>query len=189
MRKTDIAVLVALAVLASAGCQSSPVSPTPTKLISAASGTEAKSSVDAFMGTWQATKAEGSSALKPGVTRDIVAEGGTVSLVLEANSQALGLAIPDGKYTITVTMPGTKPGVDSGFWFYGLGSKGPQIDFYPSSLGPDAEYGWIPAFLVALSGNTLTFWDSGLTFLPFDFGWGTTPGQTGTVLNLVFIRE
>jgi hypothetical protein len=38
---------------------------------------------------------------------------------------------------------------------------------------------------VTLSGNNLTLWDSGLRFLPFDFGWN--PGET--VLNLVFTRK
>ena len=147
------------------------------------------------MGTWQATKAEAWKADKPDSKRDLVAEGGTVTLVLEPTSQTLGKAKPSGKYTVTVTMPGMEPGVDSGFWFYSsngsYNSGKPQIDFYPASLGPDAEYGEIPAFLVALSddNNTLKLWDSGLTFLPFDFGWGTTPGMNGTELNLLFARK
>jgi hypothetical protein len=198
MRKTVFVVLIALAVLAAAACQNSvtgpsPNSPAPAK--AGSTGPTATIDVADLFGTWQATKAEGSSALKPGVTRNLVAEGGTVTLVLEANNQAVGNAIPDGRYTITVAMPGTKPGVDSGYWFFGAAwqeqYKGlHQIDFYPASLGPDPEYGCIPAFLAALSGNTLTLWDSGLTFLPFDFGWGNTPGMAGgTVLNLEFTRK
>jgi len=146
-----------------------------------------------LMGTWQATKAEGWRMVRtgggfaevPGSRRDLVVEGGTVTLVLEANRQAVGNAIPEGKYTITVIMPGTKQGVDSGFWFHGQGSKGPQIDFYPSSLGPDPEYGELPAFIVSLNGNSLALWDSGMTFLPFDFGWN----RFETELNLAFIRK
>ncbi len=146
------------------------------------------------MGTWQATKALGSNPLKPDSQRDLVAEGGTVTLVLEPNQQALGLTVPPGKYTVTVKMPGMAPGVDSGFWYFGPAwqkqNKGQyQMDFYPASLGPDPEYGCIPAFLVALGGNTLTLWDSGLTFLPFDFGWGNVPCETDTVLNRVFARK
>jgi len=32
-------------------------------------------------------------------------------------------------------------------------------------------------------------WDSGLTSLPFDVGWGTTPGMNGTEFNLEFARQ
>jgi len=131
-----------------------------------------------LLGTWQASKAEGWRTVGHvevvGSRRDLVAEGGTVTLVLEANRA----------YTITVAMPGAKPGIDTGSWHYGNGSGRPQIDFYPSSI-PNPDYGDVPAFLVALSGNTLTLWDSGLSFLPFDFGWD----PYDTVLNLVFTRR
>jgi hypothetical protein len=40
-------------------------------------------------------------------------------------------------------------------------------------------------FYVALSDTTLTFWDSGQTFLPYDFGWN--PYETS--LYLVFARK
>jgi hypothetical protein len=186
MKKTAFVILVALAVLAAAACQDNPTSPSePSTFLKplAESDGLAKSDglvigINALVGTWQATKAEAWSALKPDSRRDLVAEGGTVTLVLKASET----------YTLTVTMPGAKPGIDTGLWqyseFWGL----PQIDFYPSSI-PDPEYGEIPAFLVALSDNTLTLWDSGLTFLPYDFGWNDPPGIHSTTLALVFTRK
>lgn len=201
MRKGAFVVLVALAVLAAAACQNttgpSPVSPMSTKPVSApasaGSDSGAKIGIEGLMGTWQATKALGSNALKPDSQRDLIAEGGTVTLMLEENSQAIGYGkvVPPGKYTITVTMPGTAPGTDTGYWYFGPAwqeqYKGQyQMDFYPARLLPDIEYGEIPAFLVSLSGSTLKLWDSGLTFLPFDFGWND-PGNT--CLQFEFIRK
>ena len=200
MRKTTFVVLVALAILAAAACTNSPTSPSANSPVLAGAEVKGPATTDIkiedFVGTWQATKAEACRVVAEGggfvevvgSRRDLVAEGGTVTLVLEGGQMDNPANWP--RYTITVIMPGVKTGVDAGRWVYTEFHDGrPQIDFYPSSLGPDPEYGWIPAFLVALSDNTLTLWDSGLTFLPFDFGWGTTPGMTGTVLNLVFTRK
>jgi len=197
MRKTAFVVVVVLAVLAAVSCQDnltgpSATSPAPAVTSSSAPAVTTSIEVRALMGTWHATKAEawrmvankGGFAEVAGSRRDLVAEGGTVTLVLEPNSQTLGRAIPDGKYTIAVTMPGATPGADSGFWFYNKSHGRPQIDIYPSSI-PDPEYGDIMGFYVALSDNTLTFWDSGQTFLPFDFGWN--PYETA--LYLVFTRK
>jgi ABC-type glycerol-3-phosphate transport system substrate-binding protein len=187
MRKTVFVVLVALAVIAAAACQNSPTGP---KLPAQATTTvSTKSNVADLVGTWQATKVEAWNASIPDSRRDLVAQGGTVTLVIEPNSQALGLGIPDGKYTITVTMPGTKPGVDTGFLYYWSHSESPQIDFYPNSLPPDYEYGEVPAFLVSLSGNTMKLWEGGGAFLPFDFGWNAPPGKNRTELNLEFTRK
>lgn len=116
-----------------------------------------------------------------GSRRDLVAEGGTVILVLEGSPNQS--AAP--QYTITVTMPGGKTGIDTGRWIYTEFHDGrPQIDIYPSSI-PDPDYGDVMGFYVALSDNTLKFWDDGKSFLPFDFGWD--PWSTG--LNLVFVRK
>lgn len=197
MRKTAFVVVFALAVLAAVSCQDNLTGPSANSrapAVTASPKPEVTTSikVEALMGTWQATKAEawrmvangGGFTEVAGSRRDLVAEGGTVTLVLEPNSQTLGGAIPDGKYTIAVTMPGATPGADSGFWFYTEYNGRPQIDIYPSSI-PDPEYGEIMGFYVALSDNTLTFWDSGQTFLPFDFGW--IPYETE--LYLVFTRK
>jgi hypothetical protein len=200
MRKTAFVVVVVLAVLAAVSCQDNLTGPSATSRAPAVTSSPAPAvttcpatiEVRALMGTWHATKAEawrmvangGGFTEVAGSRRDLVAEGGTVTLVLEPNSQTLGRAIPDGKYTLAVTMPGATPGVDSGFWFYTEFHGRPQIDIYPSSI-PDPEYGEIMGFYVALSDNTLTFWDSGRTFLPFDFGWN--PYETA--LYLVFTRK
>jgi len=199
MRKTTFVVLVALAVLAAAACTNSPTSPSANSPVLA--GAEVKGPAtthikfEDFVGTWQATKAEawrviaegGGFVEVVGSRRDLVADGGTITLVLEASHPPSSSPAAElfQMYTITVTMPGVKPGVDTGRWHYHQFWGRPQIDFYPASLGPDPEYGEIPAFLVALSDNTLTLWDSGQTFLPFDFGWN--PFETS--LNLVFTRK
>jgi hypothetical protein len=198
MRKTAVVVFVALAVLAAAACKDSVTGPrgdprTPAKAPANGSTGSIETIIDIadLMGTWQATKTEVWDHSRPDSRRDLLAEGGTVTLVLVPNSQGLGNAVPDGKYTVTVAMPGAEPGVDTGFWFYSQYSietgysNCPQIDFYPASLGPTPEYGQIPAFLVALNGDTLKLWDSGMTFLPFDFGWDVW--QTG--MSLEFSRR
>ena len=205
MSRRAFAVLVAFIVLAAAACQDSPTGPNLTSVTSAKSASTKRGSASAttmregdLMGTWQATKAEGwrmvgdqgGFAEVPGSRRDLVAEGATVILLLEPNSQTIGRATPNGTYTITVTMPGAISGVDTGFWFFGPAWQEQyrgldQIDFYPARLLPDIEYGEVPAFLIALSGATLKLWDSGLSFLPYDFGWN--PCETG--LSFEFIRR
>lgn len=146
----------------------------------------------ALMGSWQATRVTAWAWTSPGSPRDLVAEGGTVTLLLEPNTQLVGYAVPHGRYTITVIMPGEKRGIDTGFWCFGPAwqpqNQGHlQIDFYPNSLGPDWEYGLLPGFLVSLSDDqrTLKLWDAGLSFLPYDFGWG----RFETVLELDFVRQ
>lgn len=195
MRKISVAVLVAGAALAAASCTNSPTSPGANSPVRAnhpepeVKGSTTRFKVEDFVGTWQATKAEawrfaqaGDGFVEvAGSRRDLVAEGGKVTLVLEGSPNES--AAP--RYTITVTMPGGITGVDSGSWIYTEFHDGrPQIDIYPSSI-PDPDYGDIMGFYVALSDNTLKFWDSGQTFLPFDFGWD--PWSTG--LNLEFARK
>jgi hypothetical protein len=205
MSKSAFAVLVVLIVLAAAACQDSPTGPNLASVTSAKTASTTRGSESAatmregdLMGVWQATKAEGwrvvgnqgGFAEVAGSRRDLVAEGGAVTLVLEPNSQTIGRATPRGTYTITVTMPGATPGIDTGFWFFGAAWQEQyrglyQIDFYPARLLPDIEYGEVPAFLIAMSGATLKLWDSGLSFLPYDFGWN--PRETG--LSFEFIRQ
>ena len=183
MRKTSFMVFVVFAVLVAAACKDNPTDPNEPSIFLkplAESDGLAKSDglvigINNLVGTWKATKVEAWSALNPELRRDPVAEGGTVTLVLEASQM----------YTVTVTIPAETPSVDTGIWHYHEFWGRPQIDFYPSSI-PDPEYGEIPAFYVALSDNTLTLWDSGLTFLPFEFGWNDTPGINSTMLALVF---
>lgn len=190
MRRSVFAVLVALIVIAAAACQNSPTGPKLSSAAAAKSATAGSDpgstttvTPDGLVGTWLATKAvacrsiskDGRFVEVPGSRRDLVAEGGAVTLVLETN----------GAYTVSVTMPGQDPLLSPGKWYYHEFWGKPQIDFYPSSLQPDFEYGEVPAFLVALSGDTMKLWDGGLGFLPFDFGW--RPMETCLVFE--FIRK
>ena len=198
MRRVSLFLLLAVGLVTA--CQDSPTAPNSNLRapVDSARGvtlsTESAASMNAadLAGTWQATKAVGESVLRPGSRRDLVAEGGTVTLVLEWGQMENLATWP--RYSITVAMPGAEAGVDTGLWVYGEYSiqtgysEYPQIDFYPASLGRDIEYGQVPAFLVSLSGNTLKLWDSGLTFLPFDFGWNDPQGWH-TVLTLEFTRK
>ena len=194
MRRISFVVLIVGAVLAAASCTNSPTGPSANSPVLAdlepeVEGPTTRLKVEDFVGTWQATKAEAWRVVQVGAgfvevagsRRDLMAEGGTVTLVLEGGQT--DNAAP--RYTITVTMPGGKTGVDTGGWIYTEFHDGrPQIDFYSASI-PDPDYGGISGFYVALSDNTLTFWDSGLTFLPYDFGWD----PYDTSLYLVFTRK
>lgn len=181
MRKTAFMLLVALAILAAAACQDNPTLPgadslVPVETVSTRSATTTESGF--FVGIFQATKAEGWSYLDPNVRRDLVAEGGTVTLLLEASEA----------YTVTVTMPGETPRVATGRWHYHSFWGKPQIDFYMSSI-PDPEYGEIPSFYVSLNENTLTLSQGGAKFLPFDFGGPDPRGICIDLLELVFTRQ
>lgn len=201
MTRLGLTVLVALAAGAATACDRfNPVAPTSATSVPTVSGGVVPIATSALMGSWQATKAaawraapgQGGFVEVPGSRRDLVAEGGTITLRLEPNSQPLGRGVPPGRYTVTIVMPGHDRGIDTGFWYFGPAWQPQnqglhQIDFYPDSLGPNRAYGDIPAFLVALSDDqrTLKLWDSGLSFLPYDFGW--LPGET--VLELEFARQ
>jgi hypothetical protein len=213
MTRAGVTVLVALIACAVGACERpGPLSPTSTTPPSTQSGSgESGGSggsggsagtvqASAMMGSWQATKVVawrvalvgGGFAEVPGSRRDLVADGVSVTLLLEPTSETIGRATPTGAYTITVVAPGHNQGVDTGFWFFGPAWQARyqgefQIDFYPDSLGPHPDYGDVPAFLVSLGDDqrTLKLWDSGLSFLPYDFGWD--PWETG--LELEFGRQ
>ncbi len=88
--KNAVAVLMAVAViLGAAGCQSS-------------TGPE---DTESFVGTWNATKAEYTSAANPGTKVDIVAGGSTAVLVFGSAA-----------FTLTITDPGESPVVAGGTW-------------------------------------------------------------------------
>jgi hypothetical protein len=187
MRKTAFMVFIALAVLAAAACRENPTGPSANSR--ALTGTESTgldrldatttiTKDEGFVGTWQATKAEGRNSWEPNIRRDIVAEGGTVTLVLEASKT----------YAVTLTMPGDTPRLNSGIWHYHEFWGSPQIDFYQSSI-PDPEYGEIPSFYVSLGGNTLSLSEGPGGFLFFDFGWHDSWGNDGAILDLVLTRE
>jgi hypothetical protein len=183
MRKTAFLVCVTLAVLAAAACKNAPTGPTANSPGPAGTLSTDKSATitnEAFVGKWLATKAEFWRAPAPNILcdrRDLVAEGGTVTLMLEQG----------GPYSVSVTMPGEKTGVSTGRWHYHEFWGKPQIDFYLSSI-PDPEYGEVPSFYVTLSGDTLTLWDGGSIFLPFDFGYNDPPHTVFGVVVFVFTR-
>jgi hypothetical protein len=168
MRKTAFIVFVVLAVLAATACKNNATGPNDPLILStppvnSGGGTVMPGPVygiNELVGIWQATEAEVWSTEDPDVWRDLVAEGGTITLVLEASQT----------YTVTVTMPGEKASVDTGSWYYHEFWGSPQIDFYPSSI-PDPEYGEIPSFYVSLSDNTMSLSTGNTKLLPFDLGW------------------
>ena len=95
MRKTVFLVGIALAMLAAAACQDAPTGPlanspalpgTGSGMGSGSTDRPALTTNEAYMGTWQATTAECWRDPAANVLcdpRDLVAEGGTVILVLE----------------------------------------------------------------------------------------------------------
>ncbi len=202
MKNAAFVVVIGLAVLAAGACQQTPTGPklgsiAPAEATPGTDTTDTAVTESVLMGTWQATKAEvwhwvatpgGGFEEVAGTRRDLVAEGGTVTLVLQPTDQVVGRATPGGAYTITVAMPGAAQGVDTGFF-----SAGPawqkeyqglnQIDFYPARLLPDIEYGEVMGFLWTLTGDSLRLWDSGQDFLPYDFGWRAF--ETGNVFEFV----
>jgi hypothetical protein len=190
MRRTVFLCLLALAVLAVAACNNSPAGPsatTPTaKRPYSPPPAPDTSQVDAWtkslVGTWQATKAEGTNYWDPSVRRDLVAEGGTVTLVLEMT--------PTGQnFTVTLTMPGEAPRINYGTWHCWNNGGRAQIDFWPGWIPKeDLEYGDGMGMYFALNDNTLTLTDGGGRFLRYDFGWHDGGGHDWAKLELVLTR-
>jgi hypothetical protein len=195
MKDFMFAGLVALIVFAPVACQDSPAGPSPTlaapaKAMPTGPGTglagsnaEAKTAVDDLVGTWRAVKAEGINFWDPSIRRDLVAEGGKVTLVLESS--------PTPKdYSVTLVMPGEAPRGSYGFWHRHEYWGQPQLDFYPGWIPLEQlEYGHGMGFLYTLSGDTLTLTDGGSRFLGYDFGWHDSNGHDGAKLELVLIRN
>lgn len=188
MRNLAFAVLVVLAVFAAIACQNSPTGPSPvsaspTKPVPPGSETGPKTGIDGLVGTWQATKAEGTNFWDPNIRRDLVAEGGKVTLVLEADQT-------DQTFTVTLTMPGESPRVNYGIWHYHEFWGHPQLDFLPGWIPiEELEYGQCMGFYFTLSDDTLTLSDGGGDFLRYDFGWHDAHGQDWAKLELVFTRN
>jgi hypothetical protein len=188
MRNFAVVFLTAGAVLAVMACQNSltnpgPVSASPAKPVTMGSETWPRTSVDGLVGTWQATKAEGINYWDSSIRRDLVAEGGEVTLVLESGQAGQ-------TYTVTLTMPGEAPRVNYGPWHYHQYWGRPQLDFWPGWIPTEElEYGHGMGFFFTLSGDTLTLSDGGSRFLGYDFGWHDSHGQARAKLELVFSRN
>jgi len=119
MRKTALFVLVALAIIGALSCKDSTTGPSPQGL----------------SGTWKATKAEYVSAADSSKKVDIVAQGSTLTLVLET-----------GSFTLTITDPGEAPSVTTGTWT----SSSDTLTLAPSGT----SFTWM--FNMTQSGNNLT---------------------------------
>jgi hypothetical protein len=117
----------------------------------------------ALTGTWQATKAEYVSAADLGITYDVVARGGTVTLTLTS-----------ADFTLTVARSGAAPQVTGGAWT----STADLMTLNPSGV----SFQWV--FEMSLSGNNLTLTGARVEF---DFnGDGTNEQAT---LNLTLVRQ
>lgn len=185
MRKTSFMVLVALAVFAASACSNNPTSPSanPRELVrteSTGSGTTTTTIKDGdLVGTWQAVKAEGRNYSDQTIRRDLVAEGGKVTLAFD----------PDNYCTVTLTMPGETPRVNIYTWYTHESWGRPQVDFWPTWIPKkDLEYGDGHGFYITLSGNTLTLSEGGGSLLGFDFGWHDAWGNDWAILELVLTR-
>jgi hypothetical protein len=88
VKKAALALISAVAFLASTGCKS-PTAP----------------DMDSFIGTWNATKAEFVSIANSSMKVDIIAGGSNLVLVFSSNT-----------FTLTITDPGQNPNVATGTW-------------------------------------------------------------------------
>jgi hypothetical protein len=114
-------------------------------------------------GTWQATKAEYISADDPSVIYDVVAQGGTVTLMLTS-----------ADFTLAVAGPGATPQVTTGTWT----STSDLMTLNPSG----ASFKW--QFEMNLSGDNLSLRGA---HVEFDFdGDGT---NDPALLNLTLLRQ
>ncbi|MEN6559780.1 MAG: lipocalin family protein [Acidobacteriota bacterium] len=145
--KSVVAVLIIAAVLVSAGCKSS-------------AGPE---DTESFLGTWNATKAEYTSAANSSTKVDIVAGGSTAVLVLNATT-----------FTLTITDPGESAVVAGGTW-----SASTDVLTLTWTSGNSGT----TQFDYTLSGDNLTLNDGHVLY---DF----TPGSPEeALLDLVLHRQ
>jgi hypothetical protein len=140
------AALVAVAVLISGGCKSTVTSP----------------NAQGLAGTWQATRAVYVNAADTAVSYDVVAKGGTATLVLTATT-----------FTLTIARAGVAPQVTSGTWT----STTDLMTLNPSGV----SFQWV--FEMSQSGNNLTL--NGAS-VEFDFTGDGINEQAK--LNLALVR-
>lgn len=193
MRKTIVMGFVALAVLAAAACTENPTVPgssfVSVKPLKTSTGQDPKGTdagkIEAWtkdlVGTWQATKAEGTCSCLD-LRRDLVAEGGRVTLVLEAGPT-------EQAFTVTLTMPGEAPRVNYGTWYCWISNGRPQIDFWPGWIPLEQlEYGDGIGMYFSLAGNSLDLSDGDGRFLRYDFGFPDADCRCG-LLSLALTRS
>ena len=144
MRQIVFLILVACAIIGAAGCKSSSSPEDEAGLI----------------GTWRATQAEFLSAADSNMRVDIVAQGGTLTLLLEAAS-----------FTLTIDEPDAEPDVTTGTWT----SSSDTLTLTPTGASFNVQ------FDMTRSGNTLTLRGG---HVEFDFHG--TPEEA--ILNMVLTR-
>jgi hypothetical protein len=147
MNKTALVLFAVAAFLGTAGCKSS------------TSPEEAAG----LVGTWRATKAEFVSSANSSKKVDIIAQGSTLTLALNAST-----------FVMTITDPGESPQVRSGTW-----SSSTDVLTLVTSSGGSGE----SQFDFSLNGNQLTL-TGGHTL--FDF---TVGNFEEAIMNLSLVRQ
>jgi len=115
--------------------------------------------VEDLVGTWNATQFVFSDFGDPVTDYDVIASGGAVTLTIQANNT----------YAISFTLPGSAPEMDDGTWALS-----------GSTLTLDAGTVDETVLSISLSGNTLTFHSTDITF---DFGDGDVPAKLDATLT------
>ncbi len=118
---------------------------------------------DSFIGTWRATKAEFVSSANPATKLDVVAQGGTVTLVLETTTAVL-----------TINEQGEEPVVYNATW--SASSDVLTLSWTGGTLG-EAQFDFV------LDGDNLTL-EGG--HVPYDFTEGS-PEEA--ILGLILVRQ
>jgi hypothetical protein len=137
-------VLAAIAVIGAAGCKSG-------------SGPEDEAGL---IGTWRATQAEFVSAANSNTRVDIIAQGSTLTLLLETTN-----------FTLTIDDPGADPNVTTGTW----SASKDVLTLTPSGASGNTQ------FDMTQSGNNLTLRGGHVQFA-FD------DTSEEAILNMVLVR-
>jgi hypothetical protein len=120
-------------------------------------------SSQSLTGTWGATKAEYVSAADPSITYDVVAQGGTATLVLTSNT-----------FTLTIAKAGAAPQITNGSYT----STSDLMTLTPAGM----SFTWV--FEMSLSGDNLILNGANVEF---DFNGDRT--NEPAKLNLALVRQ
>jgi hypothetical protein len=154
MHKTRIVLLALLGALTSCCGGSDAGGTNPSGASSTGGG---------ILGTWRATRAEYTSATNSALRVDIVGQGSSLTLALEATS-----------FVLTITDPGEAPNVTNGSWR----SSSDTITLTPANM----PFSW--QFDMNLGGNTLT-----LTGGSVEFDFNADGAYEQARLNLTLVRQ
>jgi uncharacterized lipoprotein NlpE involved in copper resistance len=156
MRMLQAALIVAAAALV--GCESTNNVTGPSQ-----TGAGQTQTAQTLTGSWRATKAEFVSAANSSLRVDIISQGSTLSLVLQAST-----------FTLTIVDPGTQGQVTTGTW----SSTRDTLSLTPSGM----PFSW--TFDMSLNGNTLT-----LTGGSVEFDFNADGRSEQAKLNLALTRQ